>query len=311
MSVDVTPFQGEPSLAADLCIVNIHYHTGSEHRSDGEYDADGTGPPRREIEVGPDTFFEKGDRCHLYNEEDKKWTEPYKWKHCDASTQIGETIEIHFVRSSTSLTQQCTSSPWRMQTPFTNGVLCNAGELNLGDTFGDGANQAVADNIVVQAQVFTLANPKYMSDEEIADSTFVLSEGMQRFKARDIGQHLTIYSGSTTGASFGNSVGSTRPCDDVSHVSWQVDRKCHMLSAESMDDLCYYMKQHAGMYTCGDGCEIMASNAKFYNGKDGAPMIAGFAEGELCCPMDVRGEQARGVNEPALVADNMIYKNCA
>ena len=148
------------------------------------------------------------------------------------------------------------------------------------------------------------------SDEEIADSTFVLSEGMQRFKARDIGQHLTIYSGSTTGASFGNSVGSTRPCDDVSHVSWQVDRKCHMLSAESMDDLCYYMKQHAGMYTCGDGCEIMASNAKFYNGKDGAPMIAGFAEGELCCPMDVRGEQARGVNEPELVADNMIYKNC-
>ena len=311
MPVDVMPFQGEPSLSENLCIVSIHYHTGSEHRSNGEYDADGTGPPRREIEVGSDTFFEKGDRCHLYDEGDKKWTEPYNWKHCDASTQIGETIELHFVRSSTALTQQCTSSPWRMQTPLTNGVLCNAGEVNLGDAFGDAAPQVVADNIVVEAQVFTLANPDYMREEEIADSTFVLSDGMQRFKARGIGQDLTLYSGSTTGAYFGNNVGSTRPCDDVSNVSWQVDRKCHMLSAASMDELCYYMKQQPGMYTCGAGCDIMASNAKFYNGKDGAPMIGGFEEGELCCPIHVRGEQARGVMTPELVADNMIYKNCA
>ena len=54
----------------------------------------------------------------------------------------------------------------------------------------------------------------------------------------DMGMDVAKYTGSTTGDSRNNSV-----CSQYSFITWQVDRKCHMISASSFDKLCYDMLQ--------------------------------------------------------------------
>jgi hypothetical protein len=51
-----------------------------------------------------------------------------------------------------------------------------------------------------------------------------------------MGSDVAKYTGSTTGDSFDNTV-----CSQYSPITWQVDRKCHMISASSFDKLCYDM----------------------------------------------------------------------
>jgi hypothetical protein len=49
----------------------------------------------------------------------------------------------------------------------------------------------------------------------------------------DFGADMAIYTGSTTGTTRNNEV-----CSQYAPITWQVDRKCHMISASSFDKMC-------------------------------------------------------------------------
>jgi hypothetical protein len=49
----------------------------------------------------------------------------------------------------------------------------------------------------------------------------------------DFGADLAIYTGSSTGTSRDNEI-----CSPYAPITWQVDRKCHMISASSFDKMC-------------------------------------------------------------------------
>ena len=82
----------------------------------------------------------------------------------------------------------------------------------------------------MQAQVFTIVNDEryYYPD---------LIRGMIVNEASFIGQDIASYTGSTTGTSRNNEV-----CSQYTPITWQVDRKCHLISASSFDKLCADMK---------------------------------------------------------------------
>jgi hypothetical protein len=299
----LTPNTNSP-LKSGQCNTNIHWHIGAEHESQGQYSKTGNwearGPKRREGLLG-----QKGGRCYLYDSKKNMFTKDYDWKHCDNIIhQVGETIEIHWVN--TGLSEQC-GTVWQYQFPLLDGVLCNARTVKLGV---DATAQDVANSVTVQTQVFTIVNEKYMSRDEVADATFDLPAGVKQVKDRNIWTDVTTYTGSTTGERFGNSTTDTKPCDDVSPVTFQVDRKCHLLTAESLDNLCLSLKRNIGLYDCGYRCDAMAPNAWFSNGESGNPLIPGAAPGTKCCVPNLRADGSRGVNEDVLVANNMVKDKC-
>ena len=51
------------------------------------------------------------------------------------------------------------------------------------------------------------------------------------------GADIAKYTGSTTGTSRDNDI-----CSAYSPITWQVDRKCHLISASSFDKMCADMK---------------------------------------------------------------------
>lgn len=53
----------------------------------------------------------------------------------------------------------------------------------------------------------------------------------------EMGQEITKYTGSTTGTSRDNTI-----CSQYAPITWQVDRKCHMISASTFDKMCADMK---------------------------------------------------------------------
>ena len=80
----------------------------------------------------------------------------------------------------------------------------------------------------MQAQIFTIVNDEnyYYPD---------LFRGM--IVDGDKGSEITYYTGSTTGTSRSNTV-----CSAWSPITWQVDRKCHVISASTFDKMCADMK---------------------------------------------------------------------
>merc|ERR1719324_2263513 len=52
------------------------------------------------------------------------------------------------------------------------------------------------------------------------------------------GADMAIYTGSTTGTSRDNDI-----CSAYSPITWQVDRKYHLISASTFDKMCADMKQ--------------------------------------------------------------------
>ena len=69
---------------------------------------------------------------------------------------------------------------------------------------------------------------------------------------RGMGIHITKYTGSITGPNFNND----KQCDDVTPIAWQVDHKCHVISASA---LCKLLspdtKAQPGVKKCGDDCD--------------------------------------------------------
>ena len=204
---------------AGLCPVNVHWHLGAEHLSVGEYDENGKGPlmyrkARRSLNAAAGASVRQGFQCHVYDKSDEKYTKPYAWKHC-VGMQVGQTYEIHWPHSAAGM---C-GSDWQMQTPFYDGVFCKDGVISLSplNTF---------QKIGVQAQVYTIVNDEtYYNDN--------LLNGWIEYPDMDVAK----YTGSTTGTTRSNEI-----CSRFTPITWQVDRKCHMVSASSMDKLCEDMK---------------------------------------------------------------------
>jgi len=196
-----------------LCPVNVHWHLGAEHLSVGQYDETGSGPSgiheRRPL-AGKERL---GYQCTLYDETDEKFTKAYPFQHCQ-DLEVGQTYEVHWPHS---LAGAC-GTPNQYQTPFEDGVFCMDGVLA-------GAFDAdLAQQIGVQAQVFTIVNDEAYYYPDLFHGMIVDGE---------YGAEVTKYTGSTTGTSRNNKV-----CSQYTPITWQVDRKCHLVSASTFDKMC-------------------------------------------------------------------------
>ena len=188
-----------PYWQAGLCPVNVHWHLGAEHLSVGEYDETGSGP-----EYTGET--QMGFQCTSYDDSDPKFTTPYEWKYC-VDMQVGQTYEVHWPHSAAGACGTIN----QFQTPFYDGVFCN-GEL-LVDT---------AAQIGVQGQVFIVVNDESYYYPDLMRGMIVDGE---------MGMDIAKYTGSTTGPSVNNEM-----CSQYTPITWQVDRKCHMVSASSFGE---------------------------------------------------------------------------
>jgi len=195
---------------AGLCPVNVHWHLGAEHRSKGQFDEDGKGPATVEEWAGRGRM---GFRCQLYNKDDTKFTTKYLWQHCK-HMQVGETYEVHWPHSAAGACGTIN----QYQSPFYDGIFCT-------DDVITSSNKQIG----VQAQTFTIVNDEayYYPD---------LFRGM--IVDGDFGKDMVFYTGSTTGDIRNND----DRCSQYTPITWQVDRKCHMVSASTFDKMCADMK---------------------------------------------------------------------
>merc|ERR1719199_301215 len=231
---DGTPLKPitKPLGAAGMCPVNVHWHSGAEHRSTGQYDESGQGYMEYKTEADKKGRSlagagRRGNQCHLFDKTDPKFTTEYDWKHCK-DMHVGETYEVHWPHSAFG----ACGTPDQYQTSFYDGVFCNFGHPSLNFTLPPGGRfpprEAVAASIGVQAQVFVVVNDEgyYYPD---------LMRGM--LVDGDFGKDMAFYTGSTTGDKRNNN-----KCSSYSPITWQVDRKCHMISASTFDKMCADMK---------------------------------------------------------------------
>jgi hypothetical protein len=194
---------------AGLCPVNVHWHIGAEHRSAGQFDEDGTGPTPYEW----DGKGRAGLRCKHYKADDPKFTTAYPWQHCK-HMQVGETYEVHWPHSALGACGTIN----QYQTPFYDGVLCNPGRLT-----------SLPQQIGVQSQTYTIVNDEAYYYPDLFRGMIVDGE---------FGKDMVFYTGSTTGDKRNNN----DKCSKYTPITWQVDRKCHMISASTFDKMCAEMK---------------------------------------------------------------------
>ena len=222
LAVDYTPIT-TPYYQQGMCPVNVHWHLGAEHLSVGEYDENGTGPAVDQNGVAinnnnralAEERVDQGFRCNKYDESEPMFTTPFEWKHC-VGMQVGETYEVHWPHSAAG----ACGTPNQYQTPFYDGVFCN---LDM-ETLQTLTPQDIANAVGVQAQVFTIVNDEQYFYPDLMRGMIV--EG-------DKGADMAIYTGSTTGSSRDNDI-----CSSYSPITWQVDRKCHLISASTFDQMC-------------------------------------------------------------------------
>jgi len=229
-----------PYFQTSLCPVNVHWHLGAEHRSDGEFDEAGTSPghagtPDTEgISAGGDqpggrrlqhaedehVVTRYGYACHHYDGANSAFDDDYVWQHC-LDMHVGETYEVHWPHSAFG----ACGTPNQYQSPFYDGVFCRA----TAEALGGLVPQNIADGVGVQAQVFTIINDEDYYYPDLFRGMIV--DGL-------MGADVAAYSGSTTGTSRDNAV-----CSAYTPITWQVDRACHLISASSFDKMCADMKQ--------------------------------------------------------------------
>jgi len=217
LDTDVKP-QRKSYVRAGMCAVNVHWHLGAEHLSAGEYDEHGSGPSeiahRRKL-AGKAT---PGFQCSKYDASEAMYTKHYDWDYC-TDMEVGQTYEVHWPHSAYG----ACGTPDQFQTPFKDGVFCLAGDENFPVD-----PRPLNKKVGVQAQVFTIVN-----DEDYFYPD--LMHGM--IMDGEYGADMTYYTGSTTGTSVSNEV-----CSVYAPITWQVDRKCNLISASSFDKLCFDMK---------------------------------------------------------------------
>jgi len=242
-----------------MCPVNVHWHLGAEHLSVGEFDENGNGP---DIEAEEDEDGEidsrrlagtarRGQRCYHYDTLTTAQKTEYNWKHCQGM-HVGETYEVHWPHSAAGL---C-GTPWQYQTPFYDGVFCNDAAVGmvLAGTI------KVWDAVGVQGQVFTIVN-----DEDYYYPDMIRGAIKDGNFWSDVGR----YTGSTTGTSRNNTM-----CSGYRPITWQVDRKCHLISASSFDKLCADMLNQAddmSSDTHAHGSRELVSQSLSANNLDATP----------------------------------------
>ena len=216
-----------------MCAVNVHWHLGSEHLSVGQYDQNGKGPDNngqrkddsnanhpdlanRRLAEEAGAPVDYGFRCHHYDANKAEYTTPYTWKHCHESTRVGETYEVHWPHSAAG----ACGTEWQFQTPFYDGVFCRDGIITI-------APLNTYKTVGVQGQVFTIVNDEHYYVPDLMRGMIVDGQ---------YGADIAYYTGSTTGTSRNNHV-----CSRYTPITWQVDRKCHLISASSFDKMCQDM----------------------------------------------------------------------
>mmetsp|Transcript_51276 Transcript_51276/g.129433 ORF Transcript_51276/g.129433 Transcript_51276/m.129433 type:complete len:371 (+) Transcript_51276:103-1215(+) len=228
IDTNVTPIMERYHKTA-LCPVNVHWHLGAEHRSAGQYDETGVSPglagdaadtnPNADRRLGK-AQVRYGYACKKYDANEAMYTTEYDWKHC-VGMHVGETYEVHWPHSAAG----ACGTPHQYQSPFYDGVFCGlTTEVLLSLTA-----QNIASAVGVQGQVFTIVNDENYYYPDLVRGMIV--DG-------DMGSDVAVYTGSTTGTSRDNTV-----CSQYTPITWQVDRKCHLISASSFDKMCFDMKQ--------------------------------------------------------------------
>jgi len=222
----------KPYWQQGLCPVNVHWHVGAEHRSNGQYDENGKSPglAGTKASTNPNAGGRRlagGERygfaCHHFAANDRKFTTKYDWKHC-IGMHVGETYEVHWPHSKLGACH----TPFQFQSPFYDGVFCTFAVSHANAIAANA--QVMVDHVGVQAQVFTIVNDEKYYYPKLMNGAIV--DG-------DFWKDVAAYTGSTTGTSRSNTV-----CSAYTPITWQVDRKCHLISASSFDKMCADMKQN-------------------------------------------------------------------
>jgi len=231
-----------------MCTVNVHWHIGAEHRSEGQYDENQSfDHPNKDTYAGSHRRLASADGGmnigHMCKAGKDLWeandpsvrntdgsVNEYDWKYCK-DMHVGLTYEFHWPHSSLGACQ----TPWQYQYHFLDGVLCGAtmGNVDIGT-----ASQLLMDKthgIGVEGQVFTIVNG--MGGEAIRPTWDVLN-GWDRQAAKDV----AYYQGSTTGDAVQSGANAGDMCRGTGNlVTWHVDRECHTLEASTMDEMCRRM----------------------------------------------------------------------
>jgi hypothetical protein len=165
------------------------------------------------------TDARQGYQCHKYKDE-AKFTTEYNWQHC-VGMHVGETYEVHWPHSALG----ACNTPYQYQSPFYDGVFCHYDPTGAHSGL---TPQDIAYSVGVHSQVFTIVN----------DENYYYPDMMRGMViGGDYGKDVAKYTGSTTGTSRHNEV-----CSTYTPITWQVDRKCHLISASSFDKMCADMK---------------------------------------------------------------------
>ena len=257
-ATDVTkgaPGTRDPALApiADyndmgMCTVNVHWHIGAEHRSEGQYDeAAAFDHPNKDTYAGSHRRLASADGGmnigHMCKAGKDLWeandpsvrntdgsVNEYDWKYCK-DMHVGLTYEFHWPHSSLGACQ----TPWQYQYHFLDGVLCGA---TMGGVDINTAAALLGDKthgIGVEGQVFTIVNG---GDAEAKRPTWDVLNGWDRQSAKDV----AYYQGSTTGDAVQSGANPGDMCRGTGDlVTWHVDRECHTLEASTMDEMCRRM----------------------------------------------------------------------
>jgi len=217
--------------AAGMCTVNVHWHLGAEHRSEGEFDEtfafDHPGLRRRLAED-----IRTGHMCanakEMFDSNDPHVANEYEWKYCHGM-HVGLSYEIHWPHSSIGACQ----TEWQLQYPFMDGVLCGATMAGLDIGTAADAIFSRAVGIGVEGQVFTIVNSPDPTSSPYLYPTWDSLAGWNK----DLVTDWAYYQGSTTGDAASNEV-----CRGTGGlVTWHMDRNCHLVEAATIDNLCRLM----------------------------------------------------------------------
>ena len=233
---------------AGMCTVNVHWHIGAEHRSEGQYDeAAAFDHPNKDTYAGSHRRLASSDGGmrigHMCTKGKELWeandasvrnsdgsVNEYDWKYCK-DMHVGLTYEFHWPHSSLGACQ----TPWQYQYHFLDGVLCGATQGGIDIATAANALTTKAHAIGVEGQVFTIVNG--MGGDAVRPTWDVLN-GWDRQSAKDV----AYYQGSTTGDAVQSGAHAGDKCRGTGDlVTWHVDRECHTLEASTMDEMCRRM----------------------------------------------------------------------
>ncbi|KAH8074138.1 hypothetical protein JL720_10690 [Aureococcus anophagefferens] len=233
--------------AMGMCTVNIHWHIGAEHRSEGVYDetfdfdhpalhdddahrklawTNGKQRPngRRKLAGGRVGHMCKNAK-DMHDANDPMVANEYDWKYCEGM-HVGLTYEFHWPHSSLGACQ----TEWQYQYHFLDGVLCGATQGNVDIATASALLSDRTHGIGVEGQVYTIVNS---DDGAHKHATWSALDGWNKELATD----YAWYQGSTTGDAADNEI-----CRGTGGlVTWHQDRQCHLLEASTMDNICRQM----------------------------------------------------------------------